>query len=92
MREITQEPPFWRRLSFGWHGLLYYKEVQHLLRNEHDLPLENAKRIDLDRRRQADGVMGARRRSDGDEIKKKKGSGPVGVEWRQSRGKPGTGN
>jgi len=50
---------------------LYYKEVQHLLRNEHDLPLENAKRIDLDRRRQADGVMGARRRSDGDEIKRK---------------------
>lgn len=28
LREITQEPPFWRRLSFGWHNLLYYKVVQ----------------------------------------------------------------
>ena len=79
MREITQEPPFWRRLSFGWHGLLYYKEVQHIPRGEHDPPLENAKRIDLDRCRQADGVMGARRRSDGMNLKRK--MGPVQLAW-----------
>ncbi|MEO1846155.1 MAG: hypothetical protein ABGY05_02160, partial [Pseudomonadota bacterium] len=71
MREITQEPPFWRRLSFGWHVLLYYKEVQHIPRGEHDPPLENVKRIDLDRRRQADGVMGARRYQAGMNLKRK---------------------
>ena len=59
--------------------------MQNIPRGEHDPPPENAKRIDLGRRRQADGVMGARRRSDGDEFKKKKGPGPVGVEWCQTR-------
>jgi hypothetical protein len=92
LREIAQEPPFWRWFSFGWHGLLYYKEVQKILRGEHGPSLENAKRIDLDRWRRAWWRDGRPTVSDGDEFKKKKGSGPVGVEWRQTRGKPETGN
>ena len=79
MREIAQEPPFWWRFSFGWHGLLYYKEVQKIPRGEHGPSLKIAKRIDLDRWRRVWWRDGRPTASDADELKKKKGSGPGGV-------------
>jgi hypothetical protein len=51
---------------------LYYKEVQRIPKGEHGRSLENAKRIDLDRWRQTDGVMGTRRYQAGMNLKRKR--------------------
>jgi len=85
LREIAQEPPFWRWFSFGWHGLLYYNEVQKISKDEHDPSPKNQSGSILVAGDGFDGAMGARRYQAGMNSKRKRVL--VQLEW--GRAKPG---